>query len=149
MRTTALLSAALLSACTLFDGGPAIRLTVATDKAMLSAVDSVRVTATLVNLTGRTISALAPESYACINVIRVQAGAGQDVTIPTKLCVQIAFPPVEVQPRQTVAYTQYWQPAMSLVDGAPLPPGSYRLTAEVMVESQAVTSDAVSITVLP
>jgi hypothetical protein len=130
MRPRLLLIAAGLVACSSTEPGVAgLRLDASLDRATVQRDDSVRVGLILSNVSKDPIQVTPAEAYGiCMHAYEVFDSRGRPVSVLEALCalMDLYFPgPVTLPPNQRIVITDWWRPADSRLDGAPLVPGPY------------------------
>jgi hypothetical protein len=130
LLTTTLLALGL-TACSDSTGIAGLRLRLDVDRSDVARDGSVEVTVTATNVSSRTITVYAPESYGmCLHAFRVEDRFGRQVNVLEALCahVNIIGPqPFDLAPGASVTASDAWEPATSTLDGEPIPAGIYRL----------------------
>jgi hypothetical protein len=152
MRTTAVILAAVMTACSSTEPSHTdIRLDVHLDRAMVEWGDSVRVSLTLTNASSRTIEVWPATAYGlCLNAFEVFDTRNREVSIAEALCVlvDIAVPdPIDLAPGDHIAITDWWSPSESTLGGGPIAPGVYLVRGRAFADRSIAYSGRQSILV--
>jgi hypothetical protein len=145
--------AVALAACDTGEPGQGLHIAAAVDRNNVVTTDSVRISVHVRNNTTRTIRGISPDSYGfCFHAFRVYR-AGQEVAVPSGLCIAtftlVAPLPFDLTPGSSVTIVDYWKPGASTLDGAPLLPGKYRLVGIYHADERELVSGPVEVTLLP
>jgi hypothetical protein len=152
-RLAVLPIAVAFAACNTGDPMRDLHIAAAVDRNSVVASDSVRISVHVRNNSTRTVRAISPDSYGfCFHAFRVYK-AGQEVAVPSGLCIatftMVAPLPFDLTPGSSVTVVDYWKPGASTFDGAPLLPGRYRLVGIYHADERELVSGPVEVTLLP
>ena len=134
------------TSCIGFTEGRDLALVLTVEPTQVARTDSVEVTLLVINRSTHSVSATSPDAYgACVHAFQVVSDSNREVAVPTLLCAQIAFPPLELLPGDSVTVVDYWKPGVSTLDGQPLPAGDYRLAGLYHAAGEVLFSAMVGI----
>jgi hypothetical protein len=146
--------AVVVAACGSTEPHGDVRVLAAVDRTSVPGSDSVRVSLSVTNVSGRTLEIVSPESYGfCEHAFRVLDDSDREVSIPTGLCIAATNASLvgprymDMPPGATVTVTDYWKPGDSTLDGYVIPPGEYRVQGLYHVEGKTVYSATMKVTV--
>ena len=147
-----MLIAAGLAACSSTEPGLAgLRLDATLDRATVQRDDSVRVALILSNVSTDPIQVTPAEAYGiCMHAYEVFDARGRQVSVLEALCalLDIYFPgPVTLPPNQRIVITDWWKPADSRLDGAPLVPGPYTVRGRAFAGEHTVRARGLTLVV--
>jgi hypothetical protein len=132
--------------------GMGLRMVLSLDRTEVARPDSIEVTLQVINESGRTVRAIAPESYGmCFHAFQVADAAGRAVSIPEALCALLSLigpQPIDLAPGASVTVKDLWWPGSSSLDGQPLPAGTYRLNGVYHAENKALITAPAAVTLV-
>ena len=145
MRTTILFLAVALAACSSAEpGAPGVRLTARVDRSLVQSTDSVRISLTLTNVSAQPMQVMPAEAYGfCMHAFEVFDVRNRPVSVAQGLCALVSIwvpAPVTLRSMESIEINDWWKPAESSIDGAPLVPGAYVLRGRVFAGDQLARS---------
>ena len=122
-------------------------IVLSTDRGVIDATDSVRITVTIANRGSHVVETWDPRSYECVSAFRVTDQAGAFVPLPGRFCLAIAYAAKHLAPGQSVTIQDRWRGDLEGSDGKVklAPPGQYRIAARVFAEDHELGSAPVDI----
>jgi hypothetical protein len=142
---------ALLGGCSAAtDVDRQLSITLAVDRTIVDFGNPVAITVTVLNRGPREVHISDPRNYACAPPYSVVDERGQNIRLPGRLCLAIAYAPVALASGQSLIIRDGWAGNQDNGSLAPSPvaSGRYHLAARVIGDDDVLTSEPVLLSVL-